>query len=233
MAKTLLNAVNDVLKRVNIIKGESGILTSLADSPRQTYIDVAVMIVNETVDDLYSVTNTGRQGEVDETSITLTSDREYDLPADLVELRFPLHDETNGLYIYEYPGGWERMRAQDSNPNNQTGTPSYAAINELTNKLRLDRAPSGDNIGRIYKMLYDKDTALVNAADLFPFVDAVYRALIPAFVQRWKAEQQNSFSQELYDKAMGTAQRLLSRTQRKDMYMTRHGGKAVTDPMEY
>ena len=52
MAKTLLDGVNEVLKRVSLIQGDNAILTDLTDSSRQVYIDVAVQVWNESVDEI-------------------------------------------------------------------------------------------------------------------------------------------------------------------------------------
>ena len=53
--KTLLNGVNEVLKKVGILEGDTGLLTTLTDSPRQIFIDTAVQSLNEVNDEVYSV----------------------------------------------------------------------------------------------------------------------------------------------------------------------------------
>lgn len=51
MAKTLLNGVNEVFKRIKLIQGDAAALTSLTDSARQHSIDLAIQIWNEVVDE--------------------------------------------------------------------------------------------------------------------------------------------------------------------------------------
>ena len=61
MAKTLLNAVNEVLNNTRHISGTDGALTSLTDSARQVWIDGAVTSLRDTVQELYSQTRTPLQ----------------------------------------------------------------------------------------------------------------------------------------------------------------------------
>ena len=44
MTKTLLNGVNDLLKRVKVIAGDTGTLSTLTDSAKQAYIDTAIQV---------------------------------------------------------------------------------------------------------------------------------------------------------------------------------------------
>ena len=105
MAKTLLDGINEVLKRVKIVRGDTGVLTGLTDATVQTHIDLAVQMWNESLDDLY--TDTIKPKELAESTLTLvTGDRDYALQTDLVELKFPLIDETNGNYIFEWKRGY-------------------------------------------------------------------------------------------------------------------------------
>ena len=101
MAKTLLQAVNEVLKRVDVIDS-TGALSSLTDSARQQHIDRAVQAINEGMDELYSMNGEPKPQAMGENSITLvTGTRSYSLQTDLVTLLWPLRDETNAQYIYE------------------------------------------------------------------------------------------------------------------------------------
>jgi hypothetical protein len=211
MGYSLLAAVNATLKRVKIISGVNGQLTSLTDSPRQTYIDTAVQIINEGMHELYSTAEKPLPTESATANITLaTGTREYDLPADFEAIRFPLIDTTNGNFIIAYPGGYERMRLEQLQPANYTGQPQFAVISPVTGKLRFERAPTATENGRIYELLYDKRLSLTAAADTFPFSDTVVDSLVPAWGELWKREQRNSFDQVLFDKHFGRASRYLS-----------------------
>ncbi len=54
VAKTLLNSVNEVGKRAGWIAGDAGLLTSLTDSGRQSFIDQAIQVINEGIAELYT-----------------------------------------------------------------------------------------------------------------------------------------------------------------------------------
>ena len=229
---TLLNCVNEVLKRVQVIQGDSGLLTSLTDPGRQVFIDLAVQVWNELIEDLYSQSNIPMPNELAENTITLvTSDRDYALQTDLVQLHFPLIDETNGQYITEYPGGYMQMVEDQNFPSNYTGLANYAAIRPTDGELYLDRIPTANENGLVYKYRYDKDVSMSLAADTVPFTDAVFRALVPAAAEMWKIEQHNKFSQEIYEKAFGKASTLLTQVEIRDSWLPLTTSHQNTDPM--
>jgi len=232
MAKTLLNATNEVLKKVRIINGDSGVLATLTDSPRQTYIDVAIQAWNEVVEQLYSESDLPFPQELAEATITLATDtREYALADDLVQLRFPLLDETNGQYIIKYPGGYIDMVMSQSYPGNYTGLPTNCAIRETDGKLYVDRSPTSEFNGRIYKYRYDKDISLSAAADAVPFSDAVFRAVVPAVAEIWKRDQRSEFDAGIYKASMGRASRLLTKKQMKRSWLPIRSTTNYTDPL--
>ena len=221
MAKTLLESVNEVLKKVKVIAGDAGELTTLTDSGRQVYIDNAVQAWNEAVDQLYSVSNIPLPNELAESTITLaTSDRDYALDAALVQLRWPLIDETNGRVIEEYPGGYKSMVDSQLIPSNHTGIPYYGAIRPTDGELYLDAIPTSDENGLVYKYRYDKDTVMSIAADTVPFKDAVFRAMVPAVAELWKRNQNQSFDNDIYTLSIGRAGRLMTSVQRRDSYVS-------------
>lgn len=221
MAKTLLNATNEILKRAAIIAGDAGTLTSLTDSARQVSIDAAVQVVNEGIDELYSTAKLPLPSKLASSTITLaTSTRNYALAATLVQLRFPLIDRTNSQFIKEFPGGYEALLINDLEQDD-TGLPYYAAIRPTDGQLYLDRAPTSAENGRVYTYQYDKDTALTLLTDTVPFGDEVFRAMVPAWVQLWKRERRNEFDTALYKMNIGRASRRLRQIPDRDSYSWR------------
>ena len=102
MAKTLLNGVNEVLKKVDIIDEDAGLLVTLSDSARQTFIDLAVQVINEVLDELYSITKKSKPKQLKESTITLATNKQaYGLNSSLVTLRreYRLIDENNNHFI--------------------------------------------------------------------------------------------------------------------------------------
>lgn len=233
MAKTLLNGVNDLLKRVQIIAGDSGELASLTDSARQHWIDLAVQCWNEAVEQLYSLTHIPQPQELGESTIVLASgDRDYALAADLVQLHFPLIDETNGAYILEQPGGYLGLVSSQLFPANYTGLATYGAIRPTDGQLYLDRIPTASEVGKTYKYRYDKDVSLSLAADTFPFTDAVYRALLPVATELWKLQKENKSFDGLSRKSFARAARYLTMTQPRPTWTPEIYQGQSTDPFE-
>lgn len=221
MAKTLLNAVNEVLKRVGVIAGDAGALVSLTDSPRQVQIDVAVQVVNEGIVDLYSTSNIALPQEQTSSTITLVAGtRAYALAADLVQIRWPMIDRTNNQYLYDYPGGYNQMLFDDPEQDD-TGLPHYGAIRPTDNLLHLDRTPAAEDAGRVYVYQYDKSLLLTAAASTVPFNDTVFTKMVPVWAQLWRRDRQNDFDAGLYRLNLGTASGLLTQKQPRDNYLPR------------
>jgi len=210
MAKTLLNGVNEVLKAAKLIQGDSGELTSLTDSPRQVWVDSAVQIWNETMEELYSTAEIPMPNELGEDTITLvTGDRDYALVA-FNTLYFPFVNETTGQYIYEWTSGYLNLVATQPIPSDWTGLPLYGAIRPTDRQLYLDRLPTSDENGLVYKYRYDKDVSVSAKDDTFPFTDTVFRALVPAVTEKFNVKHFGQFNGGLFRESIGRAARELS-----------------------
>lgn len=221
MAKTLLDAVNEVLKRVGVIAGDAGELETLTDSARQRPIDVAIQVVNEGIDEIYASTATPQPKEQAESTIALVAGtRAYALADDLVQLRWPMVDQTNAQYLYEAKGGYNAIIVADPE-RDDTGLALCAAINPSTGELYLDRTPTATEAGRVYTYQYDKDLELSDAADAVPFGNTVFRAMVPAWVQLWKREMRNEFDGDLITASIGRASRLLPKKEPRTSWCPR------------
>lgn len=235
MAKTLLNGVNDVLKRLGYIKGNSGELASLTDSQRQVIIDLVIQSWNELLIDVYDSAEIAFPNEVATSNITLaTSDRDYVLPSDLVYIRWPLINQTYGYEIFEYPGGWDQLRRDQTIPANYTGRPQYAAVRPTDGYLYLERIPTSAENGLVYVLTYDKSLLMDSAADTFPFIDDVYQMLIPCVTELVKRDQEKAFDEAIYRRRLGQAASLLTRKQQRQSWTPQRLGAHVTnsDPLE-
>lgn len=219
---TLLNGVNEVLKRNGLIQGDSGLLTTLSDSPRQVYIDLAVQLWNEVVEHLYTRSSKSMPKEMAESSITLvTGTRAYALAADLIELRWPLHNRVEGEYIFEWEAGYHNLEKGQPQPAEWTGLATFAAINPTDGTLYLERIPTATENGREYFYNYDKDLSLSLAADTFPFDDSVFRALVPVVSEFWERKEERDFDSEVARFSFGRASRLLSRQPLRTSWLPR------------
>lgn len=208
---TLLQGINEVLKRTNLITSGAE-FTSLTDSARQVYIDTAVQIWNEAVEELYATIEQPLPAELAEDTITLVQgQRTYDLATDLVEFYFPFLDETNHHYIFEFPGGYRNLVNLQSNPADFIGLPSFGVIDPRNlRRVFLEYAPDAASAGRIYKYRYDKVISLSLAADTFPFDDTVFRAMVPAVAQLWERDQRRDFDEGIFRANIGRAARLVN-----------------------
>ena len=203
MAYTLLNAINLSLKRVRIIQGDLGDLTSLTDSGHQADIDIMVQAWNEVITDLYDAGNDLPKEEKEGTITLVAAQREYDVPTDMDVLSSRvLLDQTNGQYLYEYPGGFAGMFQDQSQPASYTGLPIYYCINPTNGKFRVDRGPDTGDAGKIYTFIYRKRLYMDSATDTFPFVDTVVNDLIQAVKEVWNRESKEKFDGAAYQKSI-------------------------------
>lgn len=221
MAKTLLDSTNEILKQVGVIAGDAGLLTTLTDSARQVSIDLAVQVVNEGIDELYTTAEIAQPNEQNEATITLLEGiNAYALNAALVQLRWPMVDRTNSQFLYEYPGGYNAMLLADPELDD-TGLPHYGTIRPTDSQLFIDRRPTAVEAGRQYAYQYDKNMGLALAGSQVQFNDAVFRAMVPVWVQMWKRERRGEFDDEKYRISLGRASRLLTQKQMRSHYNPR------------
>lgn len=216
---TLLQGVNAVGKRAKFLDNATE-LASLTNTAKQLYIDLSIQTWNEAIVELYDAVPQAFPDEATSSTITLvTDDRDYALATDLVKLHWPLHDQTNGRYIYEWKAGFINLEQIQITPADQTGIPLYGAIRPTDGQLYLDRLPTSTENGLVYTYYYDKDILVSAASDTFPFNDTVYNMLIPAVAEKVKLDKDNKFVEGLWAKQMGLAARHLSRGQRDQRWV--------------
>lgn len=221
MTKTLLDGINEILKRTGVIAGDAGEITSLTDGSRQRSIDIAVQVINEGIDELYSAAKKALPNIQAESSLSLVAGtRAYTLATDLVSLRWPLVDKTNNQFIFEFAGGYNAILLYDPGQT-YTGLPAGACIRPTDGKLYLDRAPTSIEAGKVYTYQYDKDLELTLSTDNMPFSNAVFRAMVPAWVQLWKREMRNEFDVPLFQGNIGRASLFLTKSQPRTSYNPR------------
>jgi len=236
MAKQLIDGVNEILKKVDILEGDTGLLTTLTDSARQVFIDTAIQSLNEVLDELYSISVRSKPQQLRSATVTLTTSVTANLDANIVTLRKEYHlvDRSNNHIIYildDTDDGYRSLILGDLEQDD-TGLPSYAAIDPTgVNRIRFDRKPTASESGRIYTYHFDTDLELTLAADAFPFSNTVFRAVVPAAAELWKLHRHQEFSQGIFNASMGRASRLFTMTPISDSYRPGHNVHNLTDPV--
>jgi hypothetical protein len=223
MTVTLLDSVNLLLKRVGLIAGDAMPLTTLTDSARQRAIDLAIQVIGEGVDELFTAQDLPMPLGVGEGTISLdTGVKAYQLAANMMRLRFPIIDRVNRQFWTEFPGGYEALLASDPSQS-ATGLPNYACIRPTDGWLFLDRTPQATEDGKVYTYEYDKALTFALATDVMPFSEPVARGMVPAWAQLWKREMRGAseFDTALFTSSLGRAARLLTRKQSRTHYSPR------------
>lgn len=226
MAVTLLDSVNLLLKRVGIIAGDAQPLQSLTDGSRQRAIDLAIQVIGEGVDELFTTQSIPMPLGTKEGTVTLEAGkRAHALATDVVRLRFPITDRVNKQFMLEYPGGYDGIVQLDP-ALEWTGLPQYACLRPTDSYLFFERTPTANEDGRVYTYLYDKDLTLDEATDVMPFNAAVNRAMIPAWRNLWVREMRGvqEFDEGVFKMNLGRAARLLTKKQPRSDYSPRRRG---------
>lgn len=217
MARTLLQAVNRVMRRTNWV-GPNDPITSLTESGRQNVIDGVVDAINAVVRDVYDLIPDQRPTSISESSLTLvTNDRDYALDSDLERLYWPLIQQTNGYEIWPYrsrtPGlsPYQQMWRDQPIPSQWTGRPYFAAFEPVAGELYLDRIPTANENGEVYAYTYDKSLTLSTATDTFPFSDEAMLAIEEAAADYYSVDKKAK-NPVKYAPALARAAGLISKT---------------------
>lgn len=235
MSKTLLNGVNEVLKKARALDSQ-GELSTLTDSARQMFIDTAIQVINEVTDQLYTLADLSLPKQLKEATITLvTNQQAYALKSDLILLRTEYHliDEANSqtITILGEDGYWRII--QGDLQQDDTGLPHWACIRPTDGRLFFDRKPDAVSNGNVYKYRYDRDIEFDEACDVFPFSDMVFRAVVPAAAELYSFYQQKEFNEPIFNASMGRAAALLRRIPKRTTWAPQRGGSNITDPMQH
>lgn len=215
MAKTVtfLAAVNATLKRVGMIAGSSGELTTFTDSARQHDVDVMIQAWNEVLDQFRILGAT--DSIIASSTITLlTNTRTYAKATDFVRMAGNPVNPTNNHVLLPYPdkgagSGWLQHRVDYPDPADYQGQPTYWMINPVTGFIDVDSTPTSDENGDVYTYVYEKAVNLTATGNTFPFDDEVVRALIPAVAQVWQRDRNHQFDEGMFNSAMTQAARML------------------------
>ncbi len=230
---TLLNGVNEVLKDTDALDSDVGLLASLTDSARQVLIDTAVRALNEVVDELYDFAEMPKPNVLSSNTITLaTNDQSYALQSDLIRLRndFNFIDRTNNHTIYVIEDGFRDIIVGDPEQDD-TGQPTWGAINPEDGEFYLDRKPTANENGAVYTYYYEKDTELTLAADIFPFNEKTFRAVTEAAAELYRKKRHLEFSEADYNRHMARATRALRQLPQRRTYGRMTAAPNQTDPL--
>jgi len=220
-AYDLLDVVNQTMRRARLINSTDDVLTTLTDAALQVDVDDTVDAINDTLRVLYSICDL-MPYETSQGSITLVDGtREYALPAGLVTITSQsFMNQTDGISLVPYKGGYGQMFEDQVQPANYTGQPSRWVINPQNNMIRLDTVPQAAEAGDQYDFLYSKAIRKTLAADTFPFSSDVLDALIPAFKEAYHkgSNGELKYNADTFTLAMGQAVSALTHNRKFTSY---------------
>lgn len=208
MPKTFLEACSDVLREAREVSGDLTGFADLEDSGRATKLAVVRRAWNHVLDTIYTQSQEALPRRSVLWQLGLRPGfREYALPRGFVSIRYPLRRVGEAALVWEYPGGYEALRAARPVPEDWSGTPTWAVIEPTRGNLMFDTTPTE---AELWEVLYERDMYLWAETDLFPCSDGAVDALVPAVAELYKQRMFNSADPVIYRQSLGTGARMIS-----------------------
>lgn len=172
---TYLEAVNRLLRENDILTGDDDNLKTLTSAQHQTTSNRAQLAIqNELV---FNASLFKLRTERNRGTITLvTSQRVYLLEDDFVRFYgrnpFMFYSDNVQDYIYEYPGGFDKLRLAFREWESQPGRPQWWYFNDeesLEPQVGFYQVPSANENGLVLSYEYERTQLLKKENDLLPF----------------------------------------------------------------
>ena len=237
---TFLQGVNSVLKRVGVVQGSTGDLTSLSattsssNTARARDISTVIDLWNEAIQHVYDLAPFN--GEIASATFSgVANQREYSLPSDFERMAGDSYQvrivkaATAQLTLTEYRGGYQQMYADQLSATNFGGAPSQWVINPVSGSLRFDTENSATQTATsTWNFLYEKRVSTFTStstatSDVFPFSNSTVQALIPVVAQFYNAEMKETFDRRQFQISVARAVRFLTQSQPSQRYGMRYG----------
>lgn len=241
MAIVFLDAMNETLTRVGALQGDAGLLTTstvtstatgaveieaFEKSSIQRQIDVGVQLWREGIHELYS--NGLFAKEAASATFTFASDtREYVLPDDFEQIAGDgyIRGATTGIVLTPYPGGYDKMLADQARASDWVGDPMHFAFSPATDSIRFDRTFATKQAGNTYHMLYEKTINFTStmATSELPFSDTVAYDMVPVVAEWMKRWFKQEFDSQSFRASLARSVKVASKEQPKRRYGRRPG----------
>lgn len=219
-----VDCVNATLKRIGVIGGESAELSTgtttatgtgytastvfTSRSDIQHSVDLVLQMWQEAANELYAHNLIPNLLATATIIVTATDGREYAMPSDFERIAGEEHSmrvlraATENLVLYEYPGGYLQMLADQPVASDYIGDANAWAISPRNEAIRLDRTPTAS--GMVYNIAYERRVDLTStmATATMPFSDTVCRSLIPAVAEYYNRSKKKEFEPRIFRSAM-------------------------------
>ena len=225
-----LTAINDTLKRVGVIAGDTqNLVTSTVTSTStgltatealqsqsaiQHQVDIMVQLWREGINELFISGELAREAATG-SIVLVANQREYALATDFEYFFDPpcLRSATEQDVIYQYPGGYHQMLIDQPVASDWIGNPRAFAMSPATDTLRIDTHPATGDAGDTWYYLYSKLITFTStmATTALPFNDGVYISLMPAIAQWWERSMKNDFDPDQFSVSLSRAVRTARR----------------------
>jgi len=175
-----LGAVNRILQLNGLIRGDTDLLTSFADTNHASTSAIAQIAVQNEIAELSSRGLLPYQHKTNGSITLVTATRSYAFPSDFIQLwgEDPFfYDATQNMQIFQYPGGEQQLRLGIYTYRTDPGAPLYFCF-ELgtTQQVSFYPVPDASVNNRVLAFDYSASVNVLNASDTIPFttVDQQY-----------------------------------------------------------
>lgn len=172
MSTTFLDCVNRIIQLNGLIRGDTDLLVSFADTNHAATSSIAQIAVQNEITELSSRGQLPYQHVISSTITLATGVRTYALPANFVQLWGDppfFYDATQNVQIFQYPGGEDQLRNEILTYRTDSGQPYYFYFElATTQEVSFYLVPDSSVNGRVYSYDYSASVNVSNSTDPIP-----------------------------------------------------------------
>lgn len=169
---TLLEAINRILRKNAIIRGDTDTVATLADTQHNASLNLAVVAIQDELVKLIAERLIPSERKTTGSITFVTNTRTYSLAADFTRFYGVPHfyRAADNRQIYEFPGGLELLQVAYYDYATQYGDPIWFYSEPTsTKKVGFFQVPSSSESGDVWTYEYEGSVMVSVAGDSLPF----------------------------------------------------------------
>lgn len=172
MAMSFLDCVNRILRLNGLIRGDTDVLTSFADTTHNSSSNIAQIAVQDEIAELAGRGLLPYQHKEQQALTLLTGTRAYTFPNDFVQLWGEpcfFYDASQNNQINEYPGGENQLRIDIQTYRTDPGYPFwFYFLTGTTRQVAFYPVPDASVNGKVLTYDYSADVNVLASTDPIP-----------------------------------------------------------------
>lgn len=169
---TLLEAINRILRKNAIIRGDTDTVSTLSDTQHNASLNLAVVAIQDELVKLIAERLIPSERKTTGTITFATDTRTYALAADFTRFYGIPHfyRAADNEHIYEFPGGLEMLQVTYYDYATQSGSPVHFYWEpDSTKKVGFFQVPTSSENGEVWTYEYEGSVMIDAVSDTLPF----------------------------------------------------------------